>query len=781
MKKLIYILTGLISVCFALIIIAFVFLINLDLNEHKDWLAGKFNEATGRNLSINGDIENSFYPWLGIQVEGLEITNPPGFSDELFLQSELAAFRIKLLPLLSRNFQIDTLQLSGTTVNLEVDNRGNSNWTFGSDEEADASDSPAPDADTAPFNQLIIGGVRVEDLNISYDNRQSGQRIRAGDINLLIPELVYGDPLNINLAMALSSNQPALESDLTLSAVVTYDLDNNIYALENLVLDFLDSRLLASVRNSEDEVSASLEFSTQRSQEILALLGQAELAEQIQSIQLNLQAAGNPDQVDISALELALQLTDATLSRPSRVNLQARGAVNLAQENLRIDSFTLDAMDLNASGQLTVEDYNEDARLSGEFSLAEFSPKRLAALLAIELPPSRDNTVLESVALSTAFTASSDSAALDNLRLSLDDTEIDGELGISNFNNPAYRFTLNLSGIDLDRYMAPETNQTAATTSDEDSELPLDAIRALNLDGSLNIASLQVSGLNLNNVVVRVNAARGLINLNPIQASLYQGNYNGSLSLDARGEQPAFSLQSGLQGINLQNIANDFMGASYVSGLGNLNLSLSGAGLSTRDILGSLDGSADLALSDGSLSGVDVGSVLTQLETMIASRRLQAVNLGQQTRFQDLSASINIADGIARTQNLFIQSSGFNIRGNGTLANLRDNNLNFNLLASVDQASASVQDQQFDIGGYTLPISCTGSMDAPRCLPNVENIFQQAVGSLIQEEVGGLLQRVLGNEAEGTETNAEDDPGNAQEQPAPEQQLINRALESLFR
>ena len=780
MKKLLYLITGLFSIGFALIVIAFVFLINLDLNEHKDWLSRTFQEQTGRNLTINGTIENSFYPWLGIQVEGLEISNPPGFSNELFLQSELAAFRIKLLPLLSRNVEIDTLQLNGTTVNLEVDNRGNNNWSFGTSDAAEDTAPPAPDPGAAPFNQLIIGGVSIDDLLLSYDNRQTGQRIQASDIDLRIPELVYGDPLDINLDMTLSANQPALESDLTLSAVVTYDLDNNIYALENLVLDFLDSRLLASVRTSDDEVSATLELSTERSQEILSLLGQAELAEQIQSLRLNLQAAGNPERVSISALELALQLTDATLRQPSSINLQARGEINLTQENLRIETFTLNALGLDASGRFTVEDYSEDASLSGDFTLAEFSPKGLASLLAIDLPATRDSRVLERLSLSTDFRADSASASLSNLALNLDDTQITGSLGVDDFTTPAYRFTLDLSGIDLDRYMAPESTQTAASASEEDSELPLETLRMLTLEGSVDIAALQVAGLSLNDVSVSVSAAQGLISLNPIQASLYQGNYSGSLSLDARSKQPAFNLQSGLQGINLQNITSDFVGASYVSGLGNLNLTLSGSGLSTRDILASLDGNAGLAVTDGSLSGVDVGAVLTQVETMISSRRLQPVDRGEQTRFQDLSASISIADGIARTQNLFIQSSGFNIRGDGTLANLRDNTLNFNLLASVDQASASVQDQQFDIGGYSLPISCTGSMNAPRCLPNVDNILQQAIGSRIQEEVGGLLQRVLGNEAEA-ENDASSDEQAPEEETSPEQQLFNRALESLFR
>ena len=70
MKKLIIIITGLISLCFAAIVIGILFLSNLDPNNYKDWISEQFYQQTGRELSISGNIQLSFYPWLGLGSKG---------------------------------------------------------------------------------------------------------------------------------------------------------------------------------------------------------------------------------------------------------------------------------------------------------------------------------------------------------------------------------------------------------------------------------------------------------------------------------------------------------------------------------------------------------------------------------------------------------------------------------------------------------------------------------------------------------------------------------------
>src|SRR5690606_6796604 len=131
----------------------------------------------------------------------------------------------------------------------------------------------------------------------------------------------------------------------------------------------------------------------------------------------------------------------------------------------------------------------------------------------------------------------------------------------------------------------------------------------------------------------------------------------------------------------------------------------------------SLSGDGSIALENGVLNGVDVSRVLTQLETILRSRRVAEIQRGQQTPFDTFTATLAINNGVIASNNLLLRSPGFQVTGSGTLLDLSDDSIAFDLVTTVDRSTASRGDQQYDIGGYSLPIACTGALGSPRCLP----------------------------------------------------------------
>lgn len=863
MKKLIIIVTSLISICFAAIVIGVLFLTNLDLNNYKDWLSEQFYERTGRELTITGNIESSIYPWLGLRVEGLSISNPEGFTNSMFLSAEQAAFRIKLMPLLSQEYEVDTVILNGATLNLEVNAEGNNNWSS-----LGGSDQPRLE-DSAPseglvFNQLIIGGVAIDRVEVNYTDQTNGQTINADDITVNIPELIYGEPLELAMSLHLVASNPNIveipdiESDITLTSSVTYDLENNVYALENFGLDVLDSRLEANLSSSDGNISGSVNFSTDRTPELLALFGQGELADRMQSMQdldssikLNTAVTYDPDQniyrlenLDLeflgSTLEADLRNSDGSingsinfnsgnagdllnlfgqteladriddiqllvyldgnsenllllpfdlnfsvsgepLTTPTNVHLYTNAELNLDDENLMLNDFSLSVLDLLLEGKFNIGDFMSQPDIRGEFDIDSFNPKSLRPSLTLDLPQTRDPNVLEQIAFSTSISATNNSAELNRFIVEVDDTLITGSFSVDDFNQPDMNFDVSLNTIDVDRYLAPEQAGLSAVNNEPAADTSFESLQSLNLNADISIDELRVSGLNLTEVILTLDADQGLIELAPIQANLYQGSYQGAANLNVNNAQPQFSLQSTLQNINIEPLSNDFIGASYASGSGNINLALVGAGSNAQTIIESLNGNADLTLNEGILEGVDVGAVLVQLETMIRSRRIIAVQRGEQTPFDSLSATIQIENGIARSSDLLIQSPGFNVTGAGTLANLQNQTINFDLLASVNPASATVEAEEYDIGGYSLPINCSGSMNSPSCLPDVDSILSAAIGNVIQEGLGGLVDRILGTGSESETDSSNTDTESNTESSDPAEEIFNNVLDSLFR
>jgi len=66
-------------------------------------------------------------------------------------------------------------------------------------------------------------------------------------------------------------------------------------------------------------------------------------------------------------------------------------------------------------------------------------------------------------------------------------------------------------------------------------------------------------------------------------------------------------------------MVEDFMGAAYLSGRGNVQFALTGRGADAATLTRSLQGTGRIAIEDGSLTGVDVAGVLTQVVSRTAA------------------------------------------------------------------------------------------------------------------------------------------------------------------
>ena len=107
---------------------AIIALVNLDPNDYKDKIASEVKAETGRDLRIDGNIGLTFYPWLGLDVEGVSLSNAKGFGEAPFLQTKTIKVRAKLMPLLRKELEMDTMVLHGATINLAKNAEGVTNW-----------------------------------------------------------------------------------------------------------------------------------------------------------------------------------------------------------------------------------------------------------------------------------------------------------------------------------------------------------------------------------------------------------------------------------------------------------------------------------------------------------------------------------------------------------------------------------------------------------------------------------------------------------------------------
>ncbi len=153
----------------------------------------------------------------------------------LFFHVDHLNARIKLLPLWSDQFEVDTVKLHGARINLSRNSEGVTNWSDLVQAEADTR--AQRDSTSLPLAAVVFGGVDIQDASFSWDDQTTEEQYVISDFNMNTGELVYGEPVQLTLRFNANSTKPQLSSTTALSSTITYDLDNERYDISPLQFD----------------------------------------------------------------------------------------------------------------------------------------------------------------------------------------------------------------------------------------------------------------------------------------------------------------------------------------------------------------------------------------------------------------------------------------------------------------------------------------------------------------------------------------------------------------
>ena len=109
---------------------SYAFLALYDFNNLKPMLAQVVKDATGRELTISGDIDIKLGFTPSLLAEGVSFQNAPWGSRPLLAEVKQIQLRIALLPLFRGKFDFIQLALLEPDVILEFNQAGTSNFKF---------------------------------------------------------------------------------------------------------------------------------------------------------------------------------------------------------------------------------------------------------------------------------------------------------------------------------------------------------------------------------------------------------------------------------------------------------------------------------------------------------------------------------------------------------------------------------------------------------------------------------------------------------------------------
>jgi AsmA protein len=203
-----------------------------DPNDYKDDITAAVQNATGRELTLEGDLELAVFPTIRIAVGSASLSNAPGFGDEPMARIGSASLSLALLPLLARRVEISQARLQGLELNLARNRSGANNWQdLGGGEPA--GDAPAADGGGVPAGlDLGVGAIVIDDAHIVWNDASTGSRWELTDFGMTAERFGVGERFPLHMQFALAGADVAVQVAADMQA--TLALADDAYRLDEL-------------------------------------------------------------------------------------------------------------------------------------------------------------------------------------------------------------------------------------------------------------------------------------------------------------------------------------------------------------------------------------------------------------------------------------------------------------------------------------------------------------------------------------------------------------------
>lgn len=683
MAKLLKVLGIVVGAFVGLLVIALVGVALLfDPNDYKPEISAAVEDATGRTLTLEGDLELNIFPRLRIALGEAELSDAAGFGTEPFASIQGARLQVGLLPLiLSQSLEIDEARLDGLTLNLARNAQGQGNWEDMGQAAAAEDQGELIDDDEAvepgEGGQLTVAvqAIVVEDAQVNWTDATTGETWQLSEFNLELEDFGVGVAFPLQTSFALSGEEIAI--NLAAEMQATANLDGNTYLLEDLVVDI-------------DGSGAAWPG------------GEGALALQFDALEADL----NAETVELTGLELEF-------------------------------------LDVVVSGNLSGIQLFSNLSLAGGVEIEDFDPQDIMELFDVEIETADPDT-LQRVGASAQLAYDSDRIMLEQMSLRLDDSTLTGSLGMRG-ESLTFDLAIDEFNADRYLPPAEDEAQEAEGSLDE-VDLPLELLRGLDANGRFAVGALQFDGLSFSDLALDVAANDGRIRLTPsagLYGGTYAGAIGIDVQDDTALLTLQQQLASVDVATLMQDYLELEMFTGTLNLQMDVAATGANVGEVMRVLDGDVSFALTDGTWEGVDVWQQMRGARATFEREDAP---PAPDGEPRTPFSSISASGVIEDAVLTNDDLTASFEFMTIAGAGVVELLNDSMdldvtamFNDNELLQSDPLMA-------DLAGDSLPLTVTGSLAAPTVRPDfsamVRAEVQEAVDERIEEEREELEERL---------------------------------------
>ncbi len=268
--------------------------------------------------------------------------------------------------------------------------------------------------------------------------------------------------------------------------------------------------------------------------------------------------------------------------------------------------------------------------------------------------------------------------AVSQLNVSANNSQLTGDISATLGAVPGYVVNLNSANLDLDALSGWQSStntaeQPAVTSAPviasqvDDRQQNLEALRDFNAQLNLQAAQLTYRGMNVTQLAVVADNQRGLLTLHKLAGQLAGGDFSLPGSLDARGNKPVISVQPALNQVELGTVLKAFDMPQMLTGKFSMKGDLTGDRLSSQSFERRWRGTAQLAMQDAQLHGLNIQQLIQQAVARNDNSVRGQDSYQRYTEVKNVSAQASLNQGTIKLSGLTADSPLLALTGAGSI------------------------------------------------------------------------------------------------------------------